>query len=214
MRIVNGQIVLDTNSLQVDRALRDAVGDVAVEYVEENPLEKVVNSRSYSKYQLSPRWDARSTAIFYDGLSQWGTDFDMISRMFPERSRKQVKNKYTLEERRHPDLVRQALISKRPVDMEEYSRVSNIEFKSVATLEAELADLRSRFEAEREEAIVEAQQRKVERPEVSEIPPQIEGQRKKSKKRRTDDGLLVLGSIEEVEAQERMEAMVSSEEED
>lgn len=139
VRIVNGQIVLDVNSLQVDRALRDARADGggSIEYVEENPLEKIVNSRSYSKHKLPSRWDVASTELFYEGLSQWGTDFDMISRMFPLRDRKQIKNKFTIEERRNPGLVTQALIQKKPVDMDEYSKMSATIFRPITELEEE-----------------------------------------------------------------------------
>lgn len=211
---MNGQIVLDVNSLQVDRALRDARADNgSIEYVEENPLEKIVNSRSYSKHKLATRWDTESTELFYEGLSQWGTDFDMISRMFPSRDRKQIKNKFTVEERRNPALVTRALIQKKPVDMKEYSRMSDTIFRPVSELEEELADLRSKFELEREEAMKEVAQRKIEMPDNL---PQTgnEDSKKKSRRRRADDGLELVGSIEEVEEAARQARQLAADESD
>jgi len=211
---VNGQIVLDVNSLQVDRALRDARADVgSIEYVEENPLEKIVNSRSYSRHKLAARWDVTSTELFYEGLSQWGTDFDMISRMFPSRDRKQIKNKFTVEERRNPALVTQALIQKKPVDMEEYSNLSATIFRPISELEEELAGLRSKFEMEREEAMKEVAQRKI---EVGDNQPQstIDESKKKSRRRRADDGLELVGTIEEVEEAARQARQIASESSD
>lgn len=202
---MDGKIVLDVGSLQVDRSLRDAAGlDASLEYVEENPLEKMVNSRTHSKHKLTARWDALSTELFYSGLSQWGTDFEMISRMFPTRNRKQIKSKFTTEERRNPGLVNKALVKRQPIDMAEYSRVAEMQFKSVSELEAELAELKAQFESEREEAIREAQSRKVEVHDTALVPlPGEVSKFKKSRRRAADDGLEVVGDIDEVEAQER-----------
>lgn len=214
MRIVNGQIVLDVNSLQVDRAVRDsAQNDFGVEYVEENPMERNVNSRSYSKHSCTPRWDPLSTDIFYNGLSQWGTDFDMISRMFPSRTRKQIKNKYTLEERRNPSLITKALTTKVPVNMEEYAKASEISFRSIAELEGELSELRTRFEAERQQALQAMESRKLEVAEEVVSAVDTDGKRK-LRKRQLDDGLELVGSIEEVEEQARLAALLAAQSSD
>lgn len=203
VRIVNGKIVLDVGSLQVDRSARDADGSGVVEYVEEDPLEKVVNSRSYSRHKLTPRWDSLSTELFYTGLSQWGTDFDMISRMFPTRTRKQIKNKFTTEERKNSALVTRALTKKSPVDMQEYSRISEIHFRSVAELETDLAELKAKFASEREDALKEAQERKAEALESSLTQSMTQDSKKKPRRRAADSGIEVVGNIDEVEAEER-----------
>lgn len=206
VRIVNGQIVLDVNSLQVDRTARDNDTLEQVEYVEENPLERTVNSRTYSKHIISARWDAPSTELFYQGLSQWGTDFEMISSMFPSRTRRQIKNKFTIEERRNPVLVTQALIRKQPVDMEEYARTCETTFRPIAELEEELEQMKARFEAERQEAIKEAESKTAQI--MDEVPASSlnADPRKRARLRRADEGIEVVGTIEEVEAQEAAEA--------
>jgi transcription factor TFIIIB component B'' len=45
-------------------------------------------------------------------LSQWGTDFEMIARLFPHRNRRQVKLKFSREERVNPDKVTEHIIRK------------------------------------------------------------------------------------------------------
>lgn len=198
------------NSLQIDRAQRDAAASaMTVEYIEENPLERHVNSRSYSRHVSTIKWDDPSTELFYEGLSQWGTDFDMISRMFPTRTRKQIKNKYTLEERKHPELIRKALILKKPVDMQKYSRLTETTFRPLDELEEELLNLRNKFETEREEAMIEIEQRKQELSES--VPLSINPDlKRKSRKRKADDGLELVGSIEDVVEGERQAALLAA----
>ena len=48
VRVVDGKIILDVNSLQIDRTARDAHSTENVEYIEENPLDRRINSRTYS----------------------------------------------------------------------------------------------------------------------------------------------------------------------
>lgn len=213
VRVVNGLIVLDVNSLQVDRTIQDAAGeDIAVEYVEENPLERVVNSRSYSKSQSTPRWDALSTEMFYDGLSLWGTDFEMISKMFPTRTRKQIKNKFTLEERRNPTRLKDALIHKKPIDMDEYSRISAITFRPLPEMNHEIDGIGPKFEAERQEALKAVEQRKADEEPIDQVVAPSGTRR--SRKKRADDGLELVGTIEEVEEQARAAAEAEADSED
>jgi hypothetical protein len=37
--------------------------------------------------------------LFPQALAQWGTDFEMIARLFPHRNRRQIKLKFTREEK-------------------------------------------------------------------------------------------------------------------
>lgn len=67
VRLINGQIVLDTDSLTVERRGVDQdYGDGAMEVVEENAMSRRVNSQTYSKRKQSARWDEVETAQFYD----------------------------------------------------------------------------------------------------------------------------------------------------
>jgi transcription factor TFIIIB component B'' len=67
VRLVNGQIVLDTDSLTVERREADQdYGDGAMEIVEENSMSRRVNSQTYGKKKSSARWDELETEQFYD----------------------------------------------------------------------------------------------------------------------------------------------------
>ena len=166
MRIVDGQIVLDEESLRIDRHKRDALEEDNMEIVEENVHTRLVNSGTWSKREKGDRWEAEDTDRFYEALSMFGTDFEIISRLFPGRSRRQIKNKFNCEERKEPQRVTQALknrvqagefawpqLSGRTlltscVDMNEYSALAGQQFPDPIELEEELQQLRDEHEAE------------------------------------------------------------------
>ncbi|KAL2313546.1 Transcription factor TFIIIB component B'''' [Schizosaccharomyces pombe] len=160
-RVVNGQIVLDETSLEVDRHERDFVPAEEREYVEENSLSRRVTSATWGNRQKPEKWNAMDTEKFYKALSQWGTDFALIANMFPTRNRRQIKLKFKQEERRNPARVNQALKIKKPIDMEEYSKVSGKVFRPVEEMEKELQKIRENFEEERRRAIEVAEQRQL-----------------------------------------------------
>lgn len=108
VRVVNGQIVLDEETLQIDRR-ELAQEDGPREIVEENSLTRRVNAGTWGKREKPERWDTESTEKFYEGLGMFGTDFELISGLFPDRSRRQIKNKFNAEERRNPARVTNAL---------------------------------------------------------------------------------------------------------
>lgn len=114
VRLVNGEIVLDTDSLVVERTEGGVnYGDDPMEVVEENSMTRKVNSATYGKRKQSSRWDDLETALFYDCLSQFGTDFEMIANMMPGRTRNQIRTKFNREERVCPEKVTEYMISKR-----------------------------------------------------------------------------------------------------
>ncbi|EUC29892.1 hypothetical protein COCCADRAFT_105350 [Bipolaris zeicola 26-R-13] len=55
------------------------------------------------------RWNSELTELFYQGLRSFGTDFQMISQMFPGFTRRSIKTKFTREERENPQGVKEAL---------------------------------------------------------------------------------------------------------
>ncbi|KAJ6264890.1 hypothetical protein Dda_1043 [Drechslerella dactyloides] len=146
MRIVNGQLVLDESSLQVDRRERDVGADGPLEIIEESNLTRRVNSATWSKREKTERWDDEETERFYEALSMFGTDFEMMSKMFIGRSRRMLKNKFVVEERRNPRMITAALKKKIPVNMAEYSRLASREFGDVEAVEDELRKIREEHE--------------------------------------------------------------------
>ena len=161
VRIVNGQIVHDESSRTIDRVAlaNEARGDNEVVVVVDS-LSHKVNSATYMKRERSSKWNEAMTDQFYDGLRMFGTDFSMICKMFPGKSRKAVKLKFSKEEKFFPQRIKSTLLGERlPVDMEEFSKMSNTIYRDPKELESDLAEDRKRLEEEQakeKEAMEEA----------------------------------------------------------
>ena len=151
--IVDGQIQIDETSLQLDRHANAAEERDAEqqEGVDESELTRRVNQGSWAKRDKSGSWNEESTDKFYDGLRMFGTDFQMISKLLPGRTRHSVKLKFCKEEKLDKEKIKRTLMGERiPVDMEEYSKVSNTTYADPKELERELEEDRKRMEAEHE----------------------------------------------------------------
>ncbi|OAX80885.1 hypothetical protein ACJ72_04775 [Emergomyces africanus] len=149
MRIVNGEIVVDAASLQIDRHANAARNEGDMEEVEENPLTKRINAASFGKRTKVESWDEDMTDLFYRGLRMFGTDFMMISKMFPGRSRRQIKLKFSNEERRYPERIKETLLGPREaVDLATYSEMTNTIYDDPRIIEQELDEEKKRIEAE------------------------------------------------------------------
>ncbi|KAL6910595.1 hypothetical protein GGI43DRAFT_16916 [Trichoderma evansii] len=152
-RIVDGQIIIDQSSLVMDRHARAAAARGDMETVEENDFTRLITSSSFmntSKLKGPNIWTDEETELFYRGLRMFGTEFEMISRMFPNKQRRHVKLKYNREERHCPHLLNAALIGEKTVriDIDEYRAFTGIEFESVESIEAEQRKIQDDFEAE------------------------------------------------------------------
>ncbi|KAI7854748.1 hypothetical protein BDC45DRAFT_568992 [Circinella umbellata] len=133
VRLVNGQIVLDVDSLTVERQNEyEEIDTSAMEIVEESSLSRKVNSRTHGKYIQSARWTPAETENFYDAISMFGTDFEMIKHVLPNRTRNQIRSKFNREEKSHPEKIKEYLIyKKKPIDLEKMKELSGKEFEEV-----------------------------------------------------------------------------------
>ncbi|KAH6610394.1 transcription factor tfiiib component [Trichoderma cornu-damae] len=152
-RIVDGQIIIDQSSLVMDRHARAAAAMGDMETVEENDFTRLITSSSFmntSKLKGPNIWTDEETDLFYRGLRMFGTEFEMISKMFPNKQRRHIKLKYNREERHRPNLINAALIGEKTVriDIDEYKAFTGIEFESVESIEAEQRKIQEDFEAE------------------------------------------------------------------
>lgn len=147
MRIVNGEIVLDAESLQVDRHA-DAEKNVGeLEDVVENSLTRRINQTTYGKRTKAESWDEDTTDLFYRGLRMFGTDFMMISKLFPNRSRHQIKLKFNNEERRRPEKIKRTLLGPgEAIDIETYSEMTNTVYDDPRAVQQELDEDKKRIE--------------------------------------------------------------------
>ena len=139
--IVDGEITYDQNSLTLDRHANAAIERDAeqLESVEENDLTRHVTNSTHMKTDRGGSWNEDLTYKFYEGLRMFGTDFEMISKLFPGRSRRCIKLKFCKEEKNDYQRVKEALMGERiPVDIDEFSRVSNTVYGDPKELEREM----------------------------------------------------------------------------
>ncbi|KAJ5053308.1 hypothetical protein NUH16_010378 [Penicillium rubens] len=147
MRIVNGEIVLDSASLQVDRHADAARTAGDLEDVVESSFTRKVNQASYGKRTKTETWDEELTDLFYRGLRMFGTDFMVISKMFPGRSRRQIKLKFNNEERRDPQRIKETLMGpSETIDIATYSEMTNTVYDDPKIVQQELDDEKKRIE--------------------------------------------------------------------
>lgn len=169
MRVVNGVLTLDHSSTQVDRNARAREDAEELQEIEEDELTTRVNQMSWIKANRkdprertswgptrADRWSDEQTDMFYDALKMFGTDFFIISKMFPGKTRANVKRKFVKEERLDPDRIKRALIGESvPMDFEEYKRKTGKDddfFRDPEQLRQELAQETEQQRQEVEEA--------------------------------------------------------------
>lgn len=151
MRIVNGEIVLDASSLEVDRHADAERNAGELESVEENQFSRRVNQATWGKRSKTQAWDEERTDLFYRGLRMFGTDFMVISKLFPGRSRHQIKLKFNNEERKDPQRIKDTLFGPREViDIDTYSQMTNATYDDPRLIEEELDEEKKKIEAEHE----------------------------------------------------------------
>lgn len=128
-RIVDGKIVLDEQSLyanyrddeQQEREQRHW------EVIDEHEGDQFVNSASRSKQRHTQRWTHDETERFFQAISQWGTDFEMITRLFPRRTRREIKAKWTKESRQNPSRLDAAFQRRVAVDLHAYGQAAGVD---------------------------------------------------------------------------------------
>ena len=143
-RVVNGEIVEDEETLQIDRRAQ-AQAEIAMQapVEEEDELTRFhnratyMNDRKRDEKDRVPMWKSKSdpwsedeTDRFYDALKNWGTDFMIISQLFPPKTRAQIKKKFNREERLDPERVNAALLGKDPIramDLNAYALAANLD---------------------------------------------------------------------------------------
>ncbi|ODV73658.1 transcription factor TFIIIB subunit BDP1 CYBJADRAFT_167681 [Cyberlindnera jadinii NRRL Y-1542] len=214
LKVRNGQIALDEESTVVDRHAN--ADDVYRERHDENPFENMVNSATYGRQRYTDKWTSDEVARFYKALGQWGTDFALIAQMFPHRTRKQVKAKFILEEKKRPRLIELALANKLGVqfDFDAYCADSNKTFSTLNEFNAKLEKLKEEhvenlkvLSAAREKAKEEDLQKQKKR--EHEI---VTGQRtmtRQEKLTQLSKNETVIGSIDEVKKQRQEETIPS-----
>lgn len=136
----SGKLGVDEDSTIVNRHRNTT--NLTMSREESNPFENPVTSSTYSRRKHTDRWTPDEAIQFYNALSTWGTDFTFIAQLFPYRTRKQIKLKFNLEEKKYPEIVELALKRKLPVDFEKYCLQSNNKIESLEYYNDQLRQVR------------------------------------------------------------------------
>lgn len=131
-RIVDGKIVLDESSLQQSRNDDAGYGGQS-EMIDINESDRFVNSASHAKSRpRNDRWSTEETEHFLRAVSMWGSDFEMIARMFPLRNRSQIRSKWRSMERSDSHSLDLAFKRRLPINLDEYSRLAGVDLSGEA----------------------------------------------------------------------------------
>ena len=130
VQVIDGNIVINPQSLTVSAAAEKDAGLSDFKRVEENGTR--LNSSTYMNRAKAEKWSKDDTELFYRAMTQFGTDFSLIARLFPGRTRRQVKRKYLIEDRADPRRVERC-ISNRETDPAIYKSL-------IAVLQAQAAE--------------------------------------------------------------------------
>ncbi|KIJ66327.1 hypothetical protein HYDPIDRAFT_109327, partial [Hydnomerulius pinastri MD-312] len=122
----NGETIIDEESLFVDRNAEEDTTEYT--HVEESDVTKFVNSGTYAKRFRGSRWSAEETELFYDALSQFGENYELISYVLPGRDRKACKNKFKAEDKRNSNRITYCLNNRTPYDIQTLSRMTGKDF--------------------------------------------------------------------------------------
>ncbi|OCH86043.1 hypothetical protein OBBRIDRAFT_738768 [Obba rivulosa] len=179
----NGETIIDEDSLFVNRDEEQDTADYT--HVEESDTTKFVNSSTYSKKVRGSRWSAEETELFYDALSQFGENYELISYVLPGRDRKACKNKFKAEDKKDPARITYCLTHRRPYDIATLSRMTGKDFSGPTPEIRAPTPLRS----------IELDTNRPEEPSTS--PKRVV--QKKSKTSGTGDDVEVLGDLEDIE---------------
>lgn len=123
----DGQIILDRQSLvQVVTPKRKLDESEMTEVKEDS---STTTYSSFRKPRHTSVWSKEDTEKFYRAISTVGTDFSMINAIFPNRERRELKNKFKREEKLHSDLMDRAL---RDVQTFDFSDFQNTEEEEIS----------------------------------------------------------------------------------
>lgn len=200
----NGSIVVDEDSTIVNRHRNHDTSGKSRE--ESNPFENPITSSTYSKRKHTDRWTPEELKQFYTALSTWGTDFTFIAQLFPYRTRKQIKLKFNLEEKKYPEIVEIALRRKLPADFDKYCDASKNKFETLEFYNEELKQMRLKHEQHMAEIVEERQKAIKEDAEASrrreiEIRTGSKPMTRAEKVKELRKNEMVLGSIDDVKKQ-------------
>lgn len=83
-----------------------------------------INQLTFARRPPTARWRTEEILKLHDAIRMFGTDFSLISRLFPNRTRREIKNKFSSEEKRNPDFISDLMNSKKSIDVNKFMEES------------------------------------------------------------------------------------------
>nr|XP_043868058.1 transcription factor TFIIIB component B'' homolog isoform X1 [Solea senegalensis] len=118
----DGSLIIDEESLTVE-VLRAKGPNPAQE---RDPIFERGSTTTYTSFRTvthTKPWSSEETDMFFLAISMVGTDFSMISQLFPHRARSEIKNKFKKEERLNSWRIDKAFRERRKLDIEYFSKL-------------------------------------------------------------------------------------------
>jgi len=119
VRIVNGEIVIDESTLTFHQADVGRLQNLQVEH-------EFGNSNN-GRRKKTPRttWSKLDIEEFYLNLQKYGTDFDLMSQVMSKFTRKQILNRFRLEEKSNSARIDYSLSHSLPFDQSDFGALSS-----------------------------------------------------------------------------------------
>ena len=96
--------------------------NVYLENDDEDNKPKDGDNKWKRRKEKSEKWHPEETEKFYKALQIFGTDFSIISKLLPGRTRKQIKNKFNKEEHENSDKIDLILKQAGTYTLEEFQK--------------------------------------------------------------------------------------------
>ena len=106
------------------RSVQEVEAEFGQEVVEEEAQHSAVIGASYNSFvsrRAPQHWSVVETKKFYKCLRMVGTDFATMAAFFENRTRKQLKRKYQVENTKNPHLIELALSPQARIPLGMYS---------------------------------------------------------------------------------------------
>lgn len=120
LRIKDGKIILDETELYIRKT--HLQGPV----LQEND-EIPATAATYAIKKSGKRWNVADTSKFYEALGHWGMDFSVIKKVFPNRTRKEVKNKFNQESKKNKEKIDDILKNWNGFDLKRWDKLDKDE---------------------------------------------------------------------------------------
>lgn len=118
----DGSLIINEESLVVNT--NKPVVEEDTEAIDET--ENTTTYASFRKPQVRHIWSKQETEKFYYALSSIGTDFTLMLKVFPNKTRADLKKKFVKEDRENRLKIEKAFRERKPFDMEVFKQLDEL----------------------------------------------------------------------------------------